>query len=170
VIGLVLGGAIVAIAVIGVVVAVGMRRRSPAALEAVRRFSRAVVNPRVMKTAGTPGAYASVVHHVGRTTGRSYETPVAAEPTDDGFVIALPYGTMSNWVKNVVASGSATITDEGATYRVDRPQLLPLVEMIDHFPEKDRRGLARFRVDQCLRVRAVDRLEPPEHIHHLAAG
>lgn len=147
-------------AVAGIVVLVGMRRGTPAVLSAVRRFNRAVVNPRVLQTAGAPGAYASVIRHVGRATGRSYETPVSAEPTGDGFVIALPYGTTSNWVRNVMATGVATIVDEGVTYRADRPQIVPLALMIDRFPEKDRRSLARFRVDRCMRLRA-ERLDPP---------
>lgn len=159
-IGLILGGVIVVVVAVGIVFVAGMRGKWPMVLRAVRRINRAFVNPRMLKSAGTPGAYASVIHHVGRTTGRGYETPVAAEPTDDGFVIALPYGTTSNWVKNVIASGSATIVDEGVTHRVDRPEIVPLATMIDHFPVKDRRGLARFRVDQCMRLRRVDRVGP----------
>ncbi len=109
-----------------------------------------------MKKAGTPGAYASVVRHVGRTTGRPYETPVGAFATDDGFVIALPYGSQADWLKNVLASGSATIVDEGKTYRVDRPELVPTSVAAPHLPPKEQRNLRLFRVDQCLRVRRVD--------------
>lgn len=166
-IAVVLVGLIVALAAIGVVFVAGMRRKSPTVLRTVRRFNRAVVNPRMLSTAGRPGAYASVVRHVGRTTGRLYQTPVVAEPTRDGFVIALPYGTTANWVKNVLASGSATIVDEGGTYRVDRPEIVPLASMADHFPTKDRRNLDRFRVDQCLRLR---RTEQPEPSTQVAAG
>ena len=160
VIGVILGGLIVALAAVGVVFVAGMRKKSPTVLRTVRRFNRAVVNPHMLATAGTPGAYASVIRHVGRRTGRAYETPVVAEPTGNGFVIALPYGTTANWVKNVLASGSATIVDEGTTYRVDRPEVVPLGLMADHFPAKDRRTLARFRVDQCVRLRRVDPLGP----------
>ena len=49
-----------------------------------------LTRPLAIKSAGGPGASASGVHHVGRTSGRSYSTPVGAVPTDDGFVIALP--------------------------------------------------------------------------------
>lgn len=133
--------------------AAGLRQGSPAARRVVRRFNRAVVNPRMLKTAGTPGAYASVITHVGRRTGQTHRTPVVAEPTEDGFVIALPYGMTSDWVRNVLASGSATITREGATCAVERPEVLPLGELVECFPQKDRRSLERFRVEQCLRVR-----------------
>lgn len=155
-IGTLLGVLGVALAAVVAVLAAGLRRRSPAALRTIRRFNRAVVNPRMLKSAGNPGAYASVITHVGRRTGQTHRTPVVAEPTDDGFVIALVYGTHSDWARNVLAGGSATITREGATFPVDRPEILPLAEVASHFPRKDRRSFERFRVDQCLRVRNAD--------------
>jgi deazaflavin-dependent oxidoreductase (nitroreductase family) len=161
VIALVLGGLAAVIAALGTVFFVGMRRKSPTVLRSVRRFNRAIMNPRMLVKAGTVGAYASVIHHVGRTTGRAYRTPVVAEPTDDGFVIAVPYGTTANWVKNVLAAGSATIVDEGTSYRVDRPEVVPLASMNEHFSAKDRRAHARFRVDQCVRLRHVDHPDLP---------
>ena len=154
--GVIVGAVVVALAAIGIVFVVGMRRHSPAVSRAVRRFARAVINPRMLASAGTPGAYASVVHHIGRTTGRHYRTPVVAQRTADGFVIALPYGTTSNWVKNAVASGFATIVNEGDTYRVDRPELVPLALMAEYFPPKELRTHNRFKVDQCLRFRRMD--------------
>ena len=102
------------------------------------------------------GAYASVVRHVGRTTGRSYETPVETFATDDGFVIALPYGSDTDWLKNVLASGSATIVDEGNTYRVDQPELVPTAVAAPHLPAKEQRNLRLFAVDRCLQVRKVE--------------
>jgi deazaflavin-dependent oxidoreductase (nitroreductase family) len=67
-----------------------------------------------------------VVRHVGRTTGRPFETPVQAVVTDDWFVIALPYGANTDWLKNVLATKSATIVREGTTYTVDRPEIVPM--------------------------------------------
>lgn len=158
--------AIVAVCVLGVMVAsvgvyfVGLRRKSPTVRRWMRAFTRRVVNPRMMTTAGTPGAYAAVIEHVGRRTGTAYRTPVVAAPTDDGFVIALPYGTTSNWVKNVLASGSAVLTREGVTHRVDGARVVPLAEVADRFPAKERRSHERFRVDQCLRLRSVEVTRP----------
>ncbi len=108
---------------VGVVLG-GMRSKSPPVLNAVRRFNRSVSNPRQMATAGSPGAYASVIRHVGRTSGREYETPIGAIATEDGFVVALPYGANADWLKNLLASGSASIVNEGSTYRVDQPEVV----------------------------------------------
>lgn len=148
------GGLVLALVAIGIVFMAGMRTKSPPVLNAVRGISRAM-KPLAMKSAGTPGAYASVIRHVGRTTGRPYETPVGAVATDDGFVIALPYGSNTDWLKNVLASGSATIVDEGNTYRVDQPVVVPVDVAAHNFPPKDQRTLRWFGVGQCLRVRRV---------------
>ena len=147
---------VLVLVVIGVVFFVGMRRGSPLVRDVVRRFNRALGNPHQMKTAGTPGAYASVIRHVGRTTGRSYATPVVPFPTHDGFVIALPYGPGTDWVKNVMASGSATIVHDGNPHRVDRPELVPVAMATPFMPAKEQRSLRRFHIEQCLLVRRVE--------------
>lgn len=148
----VVGLALVLVA-IGVVFFVGMRTRSPLVRNVVCRFNRAFGNPHQMKTAGTAGAYASVIRHVGRKTGRSYETPMVPFASEDGFVIALPYGSGTDWVRNVMASGFATIVHEGKTYRVDQPELVPTAMAAPYMPAKEQRELRRFAIDQCLRVR-----------------
>ncbi len=143
---------LLALAMLALVFMVGMRKKSPLVLDAVRRTGRAA-RPYLLKSSGTPGAAASVIRHVGRTSGRPYETPVHAVPTEDGFVIALPYGLNTDWLKNVLASGTATIVDEGSTYPVDQPELVPLSVAEPLFSAKDQRTHRRFRVEEYLVVR-----------------
>jgi deazaflavin-dependent oxidoreductase (nitroreductase family) len=146
------GSLVLVVSVTGIVFVTGMRAKSPAVVNGVRRLGRAM-RPLAIKSAGGPGASASVVHHVGRTSGRSYSTPVGAVPTDDGFVIALPYGLSADWLKNVLSRGSATIAHDGNTYDVDRPEVVPLAAVEHHFSPNDQRAHRLFGVDQCLRVR-----------------
>jgi deazaflavin-dependent oxidoreductase (nitroreductase family) len=150
----IVAGVLVTLVATGIVFVVGMRTKSPLVLDTVRRTSR-TMKPLALKSAGTPGAYASVIRHVGRTTGRAYETPVGAVATDDGFVIAMPYGPNTDWLKNVLASGSAAIVDEGSTYDVDRPEVVPMAVAGRYFSSQDQRAHTVFGVDQCLRVRRV---------------
>ncbi len=149
------GATVVALAAVVTVFVVGMRTKSPAVLDRVRRFNRAVTNPRVLRSAGSPGASASVIRHVGRRSGRSYETPVGPFAVGDDFVIALPYGPGADWVRNVVASGSATLVHEGRTVPVHRPEVVPTAEIVTELPSSEQRTLRLFGVDQCLRVRPV---------------
>jgi|tagenome__1003787_1003787.scaffolds.fasta_scaffold20980594_3 deazaflavin-dependent oxidoreductase (nitroreductase family) len=140
---------------IGAVFVLGMRRKSPVVLNAVRRLSRATKGG-ALKTAGTAGASASVLRHVGRRTGRPYETPVRAVATADGFVIALPYGANTDWLKNVLASGEATVVNDGRAYAVDRPQVIPLAQEAAAFTAGNRRAHRVFGVTDGLKLRLVE--------------
>lgn len=151
VLGVLLLGALAAAAVF----VLGMRAKVPFVVDTQRRVNRALINPGVRRVAGTPGADASLLRHTGRTSGRVYETPVGAVPTEDGFVIALVYGTRSDWLRNVLASGTATIVHEGGSVEVDRPEVLPIEAAAAYFTDEGRRGQRVFGVAECLRVRRI---------------
>jgi len=136
-----------------IAVFVGFRLRAPWALDIMRWMTKLVFNPYQMKRAGSPGAFAGVIEHRGRVSGTAYRTPVGIRPTDDGFVIALPYDTRPDWVKNVLAAGRATLTYEGERYEVDRPEVLPVEWALPYFSEKDRRGMGA--ITRCLRLRSA---------------
>lgn len=140
----------------GAFIVVAIRTKSPWMLGAVRRFNRGFTNKLQVRMAGRTGAYASLIRHQGRTSGRSYETPIVPFPTDGGFLVSLPYGTNTDWVRNVLASGSAELVTDGRTCTVDRPEVLATDEVSDEFPPKEQRTHRRFRVTQCLRLRLVD--------------
>jgi len=129
---------------------VGMRHKGSVVVQAQRQINKALLNPRQMSSAGRPGGYASLIRHRGRTSGRSYETPVGAERTDSGFVIALVYGPQTDWVKNVLAAGSATIVHEGTPYPVERPEVRPLAEHLDDFPRSMRSSAWSMNITECL--------------------
>ena len=151
----VIGSVLLVVAAVGIVFVAGMRAKSPIVLNAVRRSGRATKKV-VLKSSGTPGGIASVIRHVGRTSGRLYETPVQAVATDGELVIALPYGPTADWVRNVVAAGSATIVHEGVTYDVDRPEVVAMSVVALRFAPKDQRTHRLFRVEQALLVRQTE--------------
>ena len=145
----------IAVGAVGVAFVVGMRAKSTVVRNAVRKLSRATRGP-AMKSAGTPGAYASIVEHVGRASGRAYRTPVRAAATDDGFVITLPYGPDTDWVKNVLAGGTATIVNEGRVTDVVKPEIVDGSTARRFFLAKDQRTQQLFGVDEYLRVRRAE--------------
>lgn len=149
------GALFVGLVVIAITVLLAWRAKSPLVLKPLIRLQRAIINPRQMRSAGSPGAYAAVIRHRGRVSGRSLETPVGAVAVADGFAIALVYGSRTNWVRNVLASGSATIVHEGNTYAVDQPEIVPMRAVETQFTAGDQRGFRVLRVDQALRVRRV---------------
>jgi deazaflavin-dependent oxidoreductase (nitroreductase family) len=149
------GVLILGLAVIALAMLVGMRAKSALVLDPLIRLQRAFINPRQMRSAGTAGAYAAVIRHRGRISGRAYETPVGAVVADDGFLIALVYGSRTSWLRNVLASGSATIVHEGREYAVAQPEIVSMQAVQAHFTAGDRQGFRWLGIDQALRVRRV---------------
>ena len=83
-----------------------------------KRFTNRVTRPLAPYLPGF-----GVVTHVGRKSGRTYLTPVNVFKRQDGFVIALTYGTESDWVRNVLAAGGCELTTRGRHYRLESPEI-----------------------------------------------
>ena len=118
---------------------------------ALRLFTR-VMRPLALRSAGKAGSNTSVVRHVGRQSGRTYQTPVIAVQHNDSFLIALPYGERTDWLKNVLHSGSAASVINGQTYEVDRPLVLRMAEATAYFRPREQRMHRQFHVDSALQV------------------
>jgi len=147
---LVAGGLVVALAGVFLVFFLGMRRKWTFVQHGVRRMNRRFLNPRQLRTAGSAGAYAGVIHHVGRVSGTPYATPVGPFPVQGGFAINLPYGTSPDWVRNVLAAGTATLVVNGASHELVGPQIVAVTEIEQQLPAKERSTLRMFAVRQSL--------------------
>jgi deazaflavin-dependent oxidoreductase (nitroreductase family) len=110
------------------------------------------MRPLALRSAGKEGSSTSVVRHVGRRSGRTYQTPVIAVRHDDSFLIALPYGMRTDWLKNVLGKGSATLVTNGHAYEVDRPEVIPMEGATGYFRPREQRMHRQFHVDAALQV------------------
>lgn len=79
---------------------------------------RHALNPLVLRAARSGRGF-SLVRHIGRRTGRTYETPLIVAPVGDGFVAELTYGTDVAWYRNVVAAGHCVVMFKGVEYPID---------------------------------------------------
>jgi deazaflavin-dependent oxidoreductase (nitroreductase family) len=149
------GLAIVGIAAVSAVIVAGMRAKWPPVIDRVRHMNRSFFASEQLESAGTPGAYAGMLHHRGRKSGHSYTTPVSIKRHGDEFVIAIVYGRRTEWVKNVIAAGSAVIELDGETYQVGQPEIVPTAEVADAFPRGDQRLNHLLAIDECLRLGPV---------------
>lgn len=148
----ILAGSALVVGAIGIGFVVAMRAKYAPVQRAVRRMNRAVLNPKALETAGTPGASASIVRHRGRSSGTVYETPVGAYRADGAIFIALPYGTDTDWYRNLRAAGGGEVVHEGTTHPVGPPEVLPLSEILDLLSAGERRTFTTFKVDQVLKL------------------
>lgn len=81
-------------------------------------FLKRTLNPLTLESARRGRGPFSIVRHVGRRSGREYETPIIVAPIGDDFVVELTYGPRVQWYRNVVAAGGCVIVHRGAEHRV----------------------------------------------------
>ena len=132
-----------------------MATMKPAVRDAVRRFNKHLLNPAMMRLAGRRHWYAAVIRHTGRRSGRHYATPVVAERTADGFIIPLPYGTGTDWLRNVRAAGTATVTASGQDVDVAEPEVIDAAAAAPQLTPRRRRAFQRFGIENFLQVKAA---------------
>ena len=68
----------------------------------------------------------ALIRHRGRRSGTAYETPIAVVPTTDPSIvmIGLPWGVTTNWARNVVAAGDASLRWRGRDVELVHPRIV----------------------------------------------
>jgi deazaflavin-dependent oxidoreductase (nitroreductase family) len=94
----------------------------------------------------------SVVQHIGRRSGRTFEAPVAARRVNDGFVVALAFGRTAHWYRNLVAHGGGVVVWRGREYPVGPPREVDSAEALATFLPIQRAGLRGGRVDDYVHL------------------
>src|ERR1700752_4501251 len=90
-----------------------------------------------------------VATYVGRTSGRTYTTPLNVFRRDGRYVFALTYGPDVQWVKNVLAAGRCEIVSRGRRFVLLTPGLVQAPGG-GAIPIPARQSLLRMGVDQFL--------------------
>jgi deazaflavin-dependent oxidoreductase (nitroreductase family) len=94
---------------------------------AVANFNSRVTNP-AARSISPWLPVQGTLEHIGRNSGKRYRTPLLVFPTRDGFVVLLGYGLESDWVKNVLASGSTVLHKRGKHIALASPRLMTKAE------------------------------------------
>jgi deazaflavin-dependent oxidoreductase (nitroreductase family) len=76
------------------------------------------LNRLTVRVASTRFGPFSLVRHVGRKSGKPYETPLILAAVPEGFVAELTYGDRVDWYRNVVAAGRCVVVYRGRPYPV----------------------------------------------------
>jgi deazaflavin-dependent oxidoreductase (nitroreductase family) len=96
------------------------------------------------------------VQHRGRRSGRAYAIPVAVRPSTDASTIALPWGTETQWLRNVLAAGGCTLRWRGGDHLATDPRVIGAAEAADAFSPIQRALLRAVGVRSFLRLRRAD--------------
>lgn len=82
-------------------------------------INKRVFNPREIRKGKRP-----TLTHVGRSSGKTYVTPLDAHPIAGGYMFILVYGSKSDWVRNIMQAGTATLTRDGAQIELTTPRVV----------------------------------------------
>lgn len=100
----------------------------------MRSFNKLVTNRITHRFASFSRGPFALIRHVGRRSGKSYETPIMVEPVKDGFIIALTYGESVDWYRNVLAAGHCTLRWHGREYTIEKPEPVDIKTALPAFP------------------------------------
>jgi len=90
----------------------------------LRTFVKHFINPVLRNlTRGSRGPFA-LLRHVGRRSGKTYETPIMVFRARDGFIIVLTYGPQVDWLRNLQAAGQGSLRWHRQEYVFRKPELI----------------------------------------------
>jgi deazaflavin-dependent oxidoreductase (nitroreductase family) len=111
------------------------------------QINKRVFNKMALKRGDWP-----VLTHVGRSSGKVYRTPLEVHPVDDGYMFILMYGSGSDWVKNVLAAGTASLEIDGEETELVSPRLVPEDVAWQRLPADTKAPPKVLRVSEFLQV------------------
>jgi deazaflavin-dependent oxidoreductase (nitroreductase family) len=83
------------------------------------RINKRVFNPMEVRRGARP-----VLIHTGRSSGKTYRTPLDAHALPDGYLFIPLYGPRTDWVKNVLVAQTARLRIDGHEIELTSPRLV----------------------------------------------
>ncbi len=120
----------------------------------IRTFNKHITNRITRRFAYFSHGPFAIIHHVGRRSGKSYETVIMVRSTREGFVIALTYGPQVDWYRNVLAAGGGTIFWHKRLYIVGKPEPLASQTALALFPQPEKLILGMLGTQDFVQVRS----------------
>jgi len=120
---------------------------------AIRAFNKHYFNRLVHRFAGVSRTPFALLRHIGRRSGKPYETPIIVMPQGNGFVIALTYGPEVDWYRNVQAAGAASLLWHNKEYALKLPESINAETGLSAFPPPFRQILGVLGTQHFVRMR-----------------
>lgn len=89
----------------------------------MRPLVRYLINPVAGTFAGWMPGFGLLTYR-GRTSGRVYHLPINVFKRGDHYIFVLTYGSDSQWVKNVLATGECQMRVRGRDVHLIEPELI----------------------------------------------
>lgn len=121
----------------------------------MRVFNKHFTNRLLRTFANSSRGPFAVLRHVGRRSGKSYETTIMVWPHSDGFVIALTYGDSVDWYRNVLAAGRCTVHWHGREFTLGKPEPIDARSALQAFPPFFKMVLSTHRTLQFVQMKKL---------------
>ena len=123
----------------------------------IREFNKRYTNPMMLRAvANGDRRNLGVLLHMGRKSGREYATPVRIDAIPGGFLIPMPYGNDTDWLKNIVAAEGATVRFEGQDIAANQPEIIDAATALAMLPPSAAIAVRLMRIKYYLRLRRAD--------------
>lgn len=114
------------------------------------QINKRLFNPRALEN----GKW-KVMNHVGRSSGRHFRTPLDGYEVDGTYLFILVYGSGSDWVQNILASGEATLEAGEEILELTSPRILAAETAWGILGEKPNTGFVK--VEEFLQMDIASR-------------
>lgn len=137
----------------------------------VVRFLARFLNPLTLLVAGRGWMpVLGVLEHRGRTSGRTYSTPLGVRRLGDSFVMPLTFSVNAAWYRNVVAAGHCVVRYQGREHLLVQPEVIAYAAAESAFPGYERLQFRLIGIAEFLRMReAPSGWSPSTHSAPLTA-
>ena len=104
----------------------------------VRYFNKHILNKLLRRLANLTFGPFALVRHLGRKSGKPYETPIMAFPIQGGFLVALTYGPQVDWYQNVLAAGRCELVWHNKPFAISQLEAFDPAAAVPLFPQPQR--------------------------------
>ena len=115
----------------------------------------AQINKRVFNRMELRRGVSPVLTHVGRSSGKMYHVPLDAHAVDDGYIFVVMYGSDSDWVKNALAVGTASLRVGSENFALESPRLITKEEAWEQIDAATKAPPKFLRVTEYLQMDVV---------------
>ena len=90
----------------------------------MRYVAKHVINRLTVSNAGSARSPFALLRHVGRRSGKAFETPMMVRPLGEDVVLARTDGPKVDWYRNIQATGKGTLLWHGKAYTIEKMESL----------------------------------------------
>ena len=120
-------------------------------------INKRVFNPMEVRRGARP-----VLIHTGRSSGKTFRTPLDTHHLPDGYLFIPLYGPRTDWVRNVLAAQAARLSIDGREIELQSPRLVKKKDVWPLVTNTKKSYPGINDESELLRMTSADKAQDPE--------